>query len=327
MDKTRRALTQALPLAALLPGLGHAQSSYPNKPIRLLVGFAAGGGSDIAARILVERLTGELGQSIVVENRPGAGGTIGDAQGARAAPDGYTLLMTANGPHVIAPNLYTNLHYDIFKDFESVSMVATSPYVLMVHPSVPVKTVPELIEWLKKQPKPAAYASAGNGTPAHLAAELFKSMAHVDMLHVPYKGSAPALTDLIAGNVSVLFSDMPVAAPHLKGTSVRALAVTSSTRSPLQPDLPTVAEAALPGFEAVSWYGVLAPAGTPKADVELLNARIVKVLAIPEVQDKYAALGSSAKSSTPAEFDALIRRDYEKWGRVIKDAGITVEPI
>lgn len=326
MNKTRRALTLAFPLAGVLPGLSKAQN-YPNKPIRLIVGFAAGGGSDIAARILVEKLTGELGQSIVVENRPGAGGTIGDAQGARATPDGYTLLMTANGPHVIAPNLYSNLQYDVFKDFEAISLVATSPYVLLVHPSVPVHSVAELITWLKARPQPAAYASAGNGTPAHLAAELFKSMAHVDMLHVPYKGSAPALTDLIAGNVAVLFSDMPVAAPHIKGNSVRALAITSTTRSPLLPDLPTVAESGLPGFECVSWYGVLAPAGTPKADVELLNARIVKVLAQPQVQEKFAGLGSTAKSSTPAEFDALIKRDYDKWRKVIKDAGVKVEQI
>jgi tripartite-type tricarboxylate transporter receptor subunit TctC len=324
MNNLRRTLLQTLALSIGTPTMAWAQN-YPNKPIRMIVGFAAGGGSDISARILVEKLTGAIGQSIVIENRPGAGGTIGDAQLVRADADGYTLLMTANGPHVIAPNLYATLHYDVFKDFEAISLVATSPYVLLVHPSVPATTVGELIAWLKSRPKPAAYSSAGNGTPAHLAAELFKSMAHVDMLHVPYKGSAPALTDLIAGNVSVLFSDMPVAAPHLKGNNVRALAVTSSTRSPLVPDLPTIAESGLPGFEAVSWYGVLAPKGTPKADITLLNTQIVKVLALPDTQKKFAALGSTAVSSTPAGFDALIKRDYDKWGKVIRDANIKVD--
>jgi tripartite-type tricarboxylate transporter receptor subunit TctC len=324
MNKLRRTLLQTVALAAGAPKMAWAQT-YPTKPIRMIVGFAAGGGSDISARILVEKLTGAVGQSIVIENRPGAGGTIGDAQAARADADGYTLLMTANGPHVIAPNLYPTLHYDVFKDFEAISLVATSPYVLLVHPSVKATTVPELIEWLKNRPKPAAYSSAGNGTPAHLAAELFKSMAHVDMLHVPYKGSAPALTDLIAGNVSVLFSDMPVAAPHLRGTNVRAIAVTSLKRSPLVPSLPTIAESGLPGFEAVSWYGVLAPAGTPKSDVTFLNAQIVKVLSLPDTQAKFAALGSTAMSSSPAEFDALIKRDYDKWGRVIREANIKVD--
>jgi tripartite-type tricarboxylate transporter receptor subunit TctC len=324
MQQSRRTFVQAMAVALNAPALAWAQN-YPNKPIRLLVGFAPGGGADISARLLVEKLTGALGQSVVIENRPGAGGTIGDTQGARAEPDGYTLLMTANGPHVIAPHLYPKLPYDVFKSFESISLVATSPYVLLVHPSVPATTVPELIQWLNSRPQPATYSSAGNGTPAHLAAELFKSMAKVNMLHVPYKGAAPALTDLMAGNVNVLFSDMPVAAPYLKTNNVRALAVTSAVRSPIAPQLPTIAESGLPGYEAISWYGVLAPAGTPRAVIDQVNAQIVKVMSVDETRAKFAGLGSTASPSTPAEFDALIRRDYDKWARVIKEANITVE--
>ncbi len=313
-------------LASLLcaPLLAHAQA-YPHKPIRVIVGFAPGGGTDIAARTLGQKLSEAFGQQIVVDNRPGAGGTIGDALAAKAPADGYTLLMTANGPHAIAPSLYASLPYDIFRDYASISLVANGPYVLLVHPSVPATSVRELISWLRAKPGQATYSSAGNGTPAHLSAELFKSQAGVSMTHVPYKGAAPALTDLIAGQVNVLFSDMPVAAPHLKGGKVRALAVTTAVRSPLVPELPTIGETGLAGYEASVWYGLLAPAGTPRAAIGRLNQEVVRALSAQDVKDRFSALGSTAAPTTPAEFDAVIKRDYDKWARVIREAHIKLD--
>jgi tripartite-type tricarboxylate transporter receptor subunit TctC len=241
-------------LAALAVQASTARAqSYPAKPIRVIVGFAAGGGTDIASRAVAMPLSEAVGQSIVVDNRPGAGGTIGNALAAKATADGYTLLMTANGPHVIAPSLYKSLQYDVFRDYAPISMVATGPYVLLVHPSVTANSVSELMAWLARRSAPAKYASAGQGTPAHLAAELFRAAAKANLTHVPYKGAAPALTALLGNEVEILFSDMPVAAPHLKGGRARALAVTTSTRSALAPDLPTVAETGVLGYEASVW--------------------------------------------------------------------------
>ncbi|MEQ1775874.1 MAG: tripartite tricarboxylate transporter substrate binding protein [Burkholderiales bacterium] len=303
---------------------GLAQS-YPSKPIRVIVGFAAGGGTDIASRAVAGPLSEALGQSIVVDNRPGAGGTIGNTLGAKATADGYTLLMTANGPHVIAPSLYQSLTYDVFRDYAPISMVATSPYVLLVHPAVGAHSVSELMVWLGKRSAPAKYSSAGQGTPAHLAGELFRAAAKTNLTHVPYKGAAPALTALLGGEVEMMFCDMPVAAPHLKGGRVRALAVSTPSRSALVPDLPTVSEAGVPGYEASSWYGLLAPAGTPDAVIKRLNVEIVRILDRKDIRDRFASLGSAAASSTPREFSTLIRRDFERWAKVIKDAGIKLD--
>ncbi|HTD89225.1 MAG TPA: tripartite tricarboxylate transporter substrate binding protein [Burkholderiales bacterium] len=310
----------------------HAQAAstnpgqtYPNKPIRVIVGFAAGGGTDIAARTVAAPLSEALRASVVVDNRPGAGGTIGNALAAKAPADGYTLLMTANGPHVIAPNLYPSLEYDVFRDYTPVSLVASGPYVLLVHPGVAANSVSELIAWLSKQPVPAKYSSAGQGTPAHLAAELFRAAAKVQLTHVPYKGAAPALTALLGGEVDILFSDMPVAAPHLKGGRVHALAVTTSKRSALAPDLPTIAEAGVRGYEASVWYGLLAPAGTPEVVIKRLNMEVVRVLDRKEVRERFASLGSTAASSSPREFSETIRRDFDRWAKVVKDAGIKLD--
>src|SRR5258706_3145596 len=312
------ALILCCPLAALA-------QAYPDKSIRVIVGFAPSGGTDIAARILGRKLAEQMGQTVVIDNRPGAGGTIGNALAATARADGYTLLMTANGPHVIAPSLYASLPYNVFKDYAAISMVSANPYVLVVHPSVPATSVKELIAWLKTSPPRANYSSAGNGTPAHLAGELFKSMAGVNMTHVPYKGSAPALTALMGGEVNVLVSDMLAVTPQLGSGKVRALAVTTARRSALAPDLPTIAETGLAGYDVYVWYGLLAPAKTPKAVIARLNTEVVEALKNQEVKDQFTRSGSTAASSTPAAFDAVIKRDYDTWARVIKGAGIKLE--
>ena len=316
--KTIIALLLCCPLAALA-------QNYPAKSIRVIVGFAPSGGTDIAARILGKKLAEQLGQTIVVDNRPGAGGTIGNALAATAPADGYTLLMTANGPHAIAPSLYASLPYNIFKDYAAISLVSANPYVLIVHPSVPATSVKELIAWLKSSPKQANYSSAGNGTPAHLAGELFKSMAGVNITHVPYKGAAPALAALMGGEVNVLFSEMIAVTPHLGGGKVRALAVTTAKRSAFVPDLPTISETGLAGYDVYVWYGLLAPAGTPKPIVARLNAEVVTALSNQDMKDQFTRSGSTAAASTPAEFDAVIKRDYDTWARVIKSAGIKLE--
>ena len=262
----------------------------------------------------------------MIDNRPGAGGTIGNALAATTAPDGYTLLMTANGPHSIAPSLYASLPYNIFRDYASISLVTTNPYVLVVHPSVPAVSVKEFIAWLKSNPTQGNFSSAGNGTPAHLAGELFKSMAAVNMTHVPCrKGAAPALAGLIGGQVNVLFSEMLTAAPQLKSGKVRALAVTTATRSAFVPDLPTISESGLAGYDVSVWYALLAPAGTPKPIIARLNGDVVRALQTPDLIERFARMGSTASSSSPSELDALIKRDYERWARVIKSAGIKLD--
>ena len=323
-----RKLIAAGALGLLQATLTHAQvyaQRYPDKSIRVIVGFAAGGGTDIASRVVAGPLSEALGQTIVVDNRPGAGGTIGNALGATASADGYTLLMTANGPHVIAPSLYKSLTYDVFRDYAPISMVAASPYVLLVHPGVAANSVSELMAWLARRSAPARYSSAGQGTPAHLAGELFRAAAKTDLTHVPYKGAAPALSALLGGEVELMFCDMPVAAPHLKGGKVRALAVTAASRSALAPDLPTVAEAGLRGYEASSWYGLLAPAGTPEAIVKRLNTEMVRVLERKDIRERFASLGSTTASGTPREFSETIKRDFERWAKVITDAGIKLD--
>jgi len=302
-----------------------AQAAFPEKPIRLLIGFAPGGGTDVTARVITQRLSDKLGQPIVIDYRPGAGGTVGNTIAARTTPDGYTWLMTAAGPHVIAPSLYRKLSYDPFRDFTAMAMVSVSPYLLLVHPSVEAKSVKELIAWLGKRSTPANYSSAGAGTPGHLASELLRSMTRVNVTHVPYKGAAPALVDLMGGQVQFAFSDMTISAPHLTSGRLRALAISSGTRSPLAPDLPTVAESGLPGFEALVWYGLVGPKGMPANVIRHVNAEVVRLLGLQEVRERFAALGATPAPGTPAEFNAQIRRDYDKWARVIKDAGIRLE--
>src|SRR4030095_5020494 len=278
---------------ALVSPLACAQT-YPTKPIRLVVPFPPGGATDILARDVAQKLSDAWGQSFVVDNRPGAGGNIGSELVAKAAPDGYTLEMGTVGTHAINASLYAKMPYDHVKDFVPVILVAGVPNVLVVNPSVPVNSVAELIAYAKANPGKLNFASSGNGTSIHLSGELFKVMAGVQITHVPYKGSAPALQDLLGGQVQLMFDNLPPSLPQIKAGKLKALAVTSTTRAAALPDVPTMAESGLPGFEASSWFGVLAPAGTPPAIVAKLNAEIGKWLASPEAKEKLAKQGANA---------------------------------
>src|SRR5512140_1202101 len=268
-------------LALLAPTLGAQAQSYPSKPIRLVCPFPPGGAVDIASRAVAHELTQILGQPVTVDNRPGAGGNIGAEITAKSAPDGYTLLMTTSGIMGINPALYSKLPFDPIKDFAPISMLVSLNNVLVLHPSVPAKSVQEVIALAKAQPGKLTYASSGNGTSIHLSGELFKTMTGVDMLHIPYKGSAPAVTDLLGGQVNMMFDNIPSSLPHIKAGKLRALAVTGAKRSQLLPDLPTIAEAGVPGYESYVWFGVVAPAGTPSSIVQRLNAAIAKAAAAP----------------------------------------------
>ena len=319
------ALLFHIPLLAIAP-LAHGQAaSYPAKPIRLVVPFPPGGATDILARAIGQRFSEVLGQPVIVDNRPGAGGNIGSELVAKAAPDGYTLLMGTVGTHAINPSLYAKMPYDHVKDFAPVILVAGVPNVLVVHPSVPARTVGEFITYAKANPGKLNFASSGSGTSIHLAGELFKVMAGVQMTHVPYKGSSPAIQDLLGGQVQLMFDNLPSALPQIKAGKLRALAVTTANRTPALPDVPTVAEAGLPGFEASSWFGVLAPAGTPPAIIARLNAEGVKWLATPEAKEKMQNLGANAAGGTPDDFAAHIRAETVKWARVVKESGAKAE--
>jgi len=293
---------------------------FPNKPMRIIVNAPAGGPSDILARLIGQKLTENLGQPVVIDNRAGAGGVIGTEAVATAAPDGYTLLIP-NTSHTINPSLYSKLPYDPVKDFAPVTMIVVQPFIILVHPSVPAKSVQELIALAKSKPGQINYASAGIGLASHLAVEVFKSMAGINMTHIPYKGQAPATTDLLGGQVSVLFGAIPVALPHVKSGKLRALAITSSRRSPAMPDLPTVAESGLPGYEVMSWYGFLAPAKTPKEIVAKLYVEITKALRAPDVAERITAMGFEPVGSSPEQFAAQIKEEIPKWAKVVKECG------
>ena len=298
---------------------------YPNHPIRLVVPFPPGGTTDILARAVAQKLTEAMGQSVVLDNRPGAGGNIGADVVAKSAPDGYTLLMGTVGTHAINPSLYAKMPYDHVKDFVPVVLVAGVPNVLVVNPSLPVNSVADLIKLAKAKPGSINFASSGNGTSIHLSGELFKAMAGVDMTHVPYKGSAPALSDLISGQVQVMFDNLPSSLPQIKAGKLRAIAVTSLKRAPALPDVPTISESGLPGFEASSWFGVLAPAGTPPAVITRLNAEVDKWLQTPEAKEQLLAQGAQAAGDTPEQFAAFIRSETGKWAKVVKASGAKVD--
>ena len=308
----------------IVPADAMAQS-YPSRPVRLVVPFPAGGTTDILARAMAEKLSSALGQQFVVDNRPGAGGNIGSDIVAKSPPDGYTLLMGTVGTHAINPSLYPKMPYDHVKDFAPVVLVAGVPNVLVVNPGVPAKTVAELIALAKDKPGSINFASSGNGTSIHLSGELFKLLAGVQIAHVPYKGSAPALTDLIGGQVQIMFDNLPSALPHIKGGKLRALAVTSSKRAPALPDLPTIAESGVAGFEASSWFGILAPAATPRDIVQRINAEANKALHAPDMREKLLAQGAEAVGNSPEFFADYIRSETVKWAKVVKDSGATVD--
>jgi len=314
-------------ISLLLMQLNHAASAqgYPAKPVKFVVAYPPGGPTDILARLLSPKLQMAFGQPFIVESRPGAGGNVGTDFVAKSPSDGYTILLTASGPVSINVTLYKSLPYDPARDLTPVIHVASVPLVLVVHPSVPVKSVSELIALLKAKPEGYSFASAGNGTPQHLSAELFKTMAGVKMLHVPYKGSAPAINDLVGGQVPVAFESMVSVLPQVKGGRLRALATTGTRRSGLLPDVPTVAEAGVPGYESIAWYGVMAPGGTPKPIVDKLNAEISKALDTPELKQRLADLGSDSVHGTPEQFGGFIKSETSRWGKVVKESGATVD--
>ena len=304
---------------------GALGQSYPVKPIRIIIAQAPGSATDVVSRIIGNKLGESLGQPLVVDARPGAGGTLGTELAARAAPDGYTLFMANNSTHGSNPALYAKLPYDAVRDFAPIIYAVATPYVLSVHPSLPVKTVKDLIALAKARPGQINYASAGNGSTHHLCGELLKTMAGIDIVHIPYKGTTPAITALLGGEVSVMFATVTGIQPHLKSGRARALAVTTPKRSNMLPEVPTVAEAALPGFEMLSWFGLLAPAGTPAAIVSRLNADTAKVLEIAEVRAALTAQGFEVIAGSPAQFGDYIRREIEKITKLAKATGIKAE--
>jgi tripartite-type tricarboxylate transporter receptor subunit TctC len=306
----------AIACALALP-LALAQT-YPAKPVKLVVPFPPGGATDVVARTLGQKLSEAWGQPVVVENRTGAGGNIGADVVAKAAPDGYTLLVASPAEIAINPHLYPQMPYDAAKDLVPVAQLATAPLVLVVHPSVPAKTVDDLIRLAKAQPAKINFASSGSGGPQHMAGELFKLLAKVDATHVPYKGGAPAITDLLGGQVQFFFAGVPPALPHIKSGRLRAIAVTTPRRSALLPELPTVAESGLPGFAIDNWQGLLAPAGTPPAVIAKLDADIAKVERDPEFAARLRALGAETVESSPAKFGAFIRSESEKYADIIR---------
>jgi tripartite-type tricarboxylate transporter receptor subunit TctC len=299
--------------------------NYPSKPIKYIVPFQPGGTTDILGRIVALKLQEAWGQPVVVENRPGAGGAVGAEATAKAPPDGYTIMGGTISTHAINASVYDKLSYDPIKDFEPVTQLAQQPNMLVVHPSIPAKNVQELIELLKKSPEKYTYSTSGNGTSAHLAGELFKSMSGTKMQHVPYKGSPQAIADAVAGQVSMSFDNISTAYPPAKSGRLRALAVTTAKRSSLAPEVPTMAESGLKGYELGSWHGVFAPAKTPKEIVQKLNAEIVKAVHAADVKDKLAALGVEPVGTSVEQFSAFVRAEVPKWAKVVKESGAKVE--
>jgi tripartite-type tricarboxylate transporter receptor subunit TctC len=301
-----------------------AERGYPTKPIRMIVAVPPGGPADTLARLVAPKLTESLGETVVIDNRPGANGNIAYELTARAVPDGYTFTAVAAGV-VINPSLYRNVNYDPLKDFVPLTLGITVPNILVVHPSVAATSVKELIALAKAKPGTVTFASAGNGTSGHLALELFRMTAGIDIIHVPYKGGGPALAEVVAGQVHALFSIALAATPQIKAGKVRALAITSAKRSPVSPDIPTVAEAGLPGFEVIGWFGWLAPAATPKPIVTRLHTELVRALKLPEVRDRLLSQSTEPVGNSPQAFAAFMKSEHAKWAKVIKAANVKVE--
>jgi tripartite-type tricarboxylate transporter receptor subunit TctC len=314
-----------LAIAIAAVATGALAQPYPSKPVKLVAPSTPGDAPDVIARLVADKLSTALGQQVVVENRPGAGGVVGSDYVAKAAPDGYTLIMGNAGSHGINAAVYAKLPYDIQRDFAPVSQVAVAPNVMVINPSLPASTVAEFIAYAKANPGKLSYASGGNGSSAHMSMELFKSMSGIDIQHVPYKGSSPALTDVVSGQVVAFIGNMPPTVPLIKAGKLRALAVTTKSRSALMPELPTIAEAGLPGFETVAWFGVLAPAGTPPEIVNRLSAEIAKIAKSPEIRERLVAMGAEPVGSTPEEFKAVIDRDIAKWKPLAQKVNIRID--
>lgn len=318
----QRALV-ALGLACM--GLAQAQS-WPDKPVRVIVPFPATGATDLVARLVAQRVAQDLGQQFVIDNKPGAGGTIGAAEAAKGAPDGYTLLLTTSSTHAISPHLMKRLAYDARKDFTPIAHLADAPSVLLVTPSLPVKTVRELIAYAKANPGKLNYASSGNGTIVHLGTAALSAQAGIEMTHVPYKGTAQSITDLASGNVHVLLDSLPTGMPHVRSGRVRALAVTGDRRSAFAPELPTLSESGLPGYSSVTWFGLYGPAGMPPALVERINQAFGKAIQSNELASSLIKLGvDPAAPSTSAQFTRMVNADSDRWGEVIRKYKISVD--
>jgi len=324
MNSKALAILTTVALAAIGPSQVLAQA-YPTKPVRLVVPFPPGGSTDIVARIVAQKLGDRIGQPLVVENRGGAGGTIGTDAVAKAAPDGYTLGFASTSTHAVAPAVYAKLGYDPIKDFAPISLVAVTPYLLVVNPKVDVKSLKEFVAYVKPRPGKFNYASAGTGSTTHLAMEMLKSAAGLFILHIPYNGNGPAGTAVIAGDVEFLFGSLPALLPHAKSGRVRALAVGTPKRSPSLPDVPTVAESGFPGFDASLWLAVMAPAGTPAAVVSRLNKEIVAVVRSPDAADALSKAGAEPVTSTPAELTKMVRDGVQKYAAAVKRAGVKLE--
>ncbi|OGA52364.1 MAG: hypothetical protein A3F74_08080 [Betaproteobacteria bacterium RIFCSPLOWO2_12_FULL_62_58] len=315
-------------LAAVLLAIASSAAvaqAYPVKPVRMVVPFPAGGATDIVGRLIAQKLSESWGQQVIVDNRGGAGGTIGSDIAAKSAPDGYTMLVGTSSTHAIAPSLYSKLPYDPVRDFAPVTLVASATILLAVHPSVPAKNVRDLIALAKRKPNALSFASSGNGGISHLIGEHFKSVGGIQMLHVPYKGDTPALVDLVSGQVHLMFGTAVSFLPYVKAGRLNALAVTNPKRSPIAPDVPTVAESGLPGFEALQWFGIFVPAGASKEIVARLNGEIVKIVRLPDIRERMTSLGADVVGSTPEQFAAFQKTDTAKWARVVKESGAKIE--
>lgn len=308
----------------ILPGMAFAQQ-YPNKPIRIIVAYTPAGTTDILARVLGQKMSESFGQPVIIENRPGANGNIGTDVAAKATPDGYTVLMTTAGTHGINPKLYRKLPWDAVKDFAPISLVAMVPNILVVNNSVPVKNVKEFIAHLKANPNKFNYGSPGNGSTGHLSQELFKAMTGTSMQHIPYKGSAGVLADVIGGQIIGTIDNLPVYLPQVKAGKLRALAVSSAKRSPAIPELPTIAESGVPGYNSGAWFGLVAPAGTPMPIVDKLSAETQRILKLPDVAERLSALGAEPVGDRPEQFAAFIKSEIAKWAKVIKDANVELQ--
>jgi tripartite-type tricarboxylate transporter receptor subunit TctC len=311
--------------ALLTASICHAQS-WPQKPVRVIVPFAPGGASDLMPRLVGEKLTSMWGQPVLIENRPGAAGNIGMEAGARAAPDGYTLVAAPNGNLVVNPHMYSRLAYDVFKDLAPVTRIAAVQNVLVVHPDVPAKTVKELVTLAREKPGTLNFASPGNGSQAHVAVELLKLELGLDLVHVPYQGVGPAMKDLLGGRINLMVAQVPAALPHIKGGKLRALGVASSAPLAALPEVPTLASAAgLPGFEAVSWYALMAPAGTPREVIAKIHGDVAKALQMADVRERLAGMGAEPSGESPAELAARIKAEYDRWGAVVRKANIKAD--
>jgi tripartite-type tricarboxylate transporter receptor subunit TctC len=323
---TRRRLLSgaAIALAAVLAPIAAGAQGYPAKPIRYVVPFPPAGATDILARWVAEKISPALGRPVVVENRPGAAGGVGTELVAKSAPDGYTILM-ATAAQSISETLYVRQPFSFARDLAAVALIARVPNVMEVHPSVPARTVKEFIALAKAHPGELNFASSGAGTTLHMSGELFKMMTGTDIVHVPYKGSAPAITDLMAGQVSVMWDNLPASWPYIKSGRLRAIAITSAARYPGLPDLPTVAESGVPGFEASAWFGVVVPTATPREVVVRLNSEINRAVGLPDMKERFAQQGAIPAPGTPEDFAAWIRAEIEKWGKVVKASGARVE--